>query len=87
MVTVPGRPMYFSISELIAVTETCPMAMTKDMAATAAPTPTSESSTRTLPMRSCAHASMIAPTNPVIRPPVPVKSFIGHLLLLPLLPH
>ncbi len=73
MATVPGRPVLASICLLMAPAATCPSAMTKVMAATAAPTPTRESMTRTFPMRSCAQASMIAPRKAVrtrvMRPP------------------
>ena len=68
IVTVPGRPVYFSLTLLMASTETCPRAMTKVMAATAAATPTSDSRTLSLPMRSWAQASTMAPKNPVRMP-------------------
>mgnify|MGYP003363066007 CR=1 FL=1 len=65
IVKVPGRPLYCSMTALTAETDTWPTAMTKDMAATATATPTRDSSTRSLPIRSCAHASMTAPVRPV----------------------
>ena len=52
IVTVPCRPEYFSPTWLMALTVTCPKAMTKVMAATAAATPTRDSRTLSLPLRS-----------------------------------
>ena len=78
IVKVPGRPLYCSMTALTAETDTWPTAMTKDMAATAAATPTRDSSS-SLPIRSCAHASITAPVRPVNTPPSPVKSLIADL--------
>ena len=65
IVTVPGRPPYCSMALFMVLTVICPTAMTKAMVATAAATPTRDSRIRSLPMRSWAQASTMAPKNPV----------------------